>query len=108
VQRFIVPPFVRADKTLAMLSGHVHSYERFMRSGKLFVVTGGGGGPRAKLNAGSDRRHSDDLFAGPALRDFNFVLFTVASSGLTAEVMGLPKGGTSFSRVDRFSLPFPP
>jgi 3',5'-cyclic AMP phosphodiesterase CpdA len=108
VQRFFVPPLLRARKSLALLSGHVHSYERFSRSGKMFVVTGGGGGPRAELRTGGDRRHPDDLFSGPALRDFNFVLFTVSGAGLAAEVMGLSKGGTSFSPIDRFSLPFPP
>jgi hypothetical protein len=108
VQRFFVPPLLRAHKTLALLSGHVHSYERFTRSGKMFVVTGGGGGPRAELTTGKDRRHPDDLFSGPALRNFNFVLFTVSFTGLTAEVMGLPKEQQSFSLMDRFSLPFPP
>src|SRR5206468_5236829 len=49
VQRDLVPPFAAAKKTLAMLSGHAHSYERFSRGGKTYVVTGGGGGPRAAL-----------------------------------------------------------
>lgn len=49
VQEAFVPAFVDAKKTLMMLSGHVHSYERFHKHGKLFVVSGGGGGPRAPL-----------------------------------------------------------
>jgi Icc-related predicted phosphoesterase len=52
VQSFFVPAFQRASKTLAMLSGHVHSYERFARGGKTFLVAGGGGGPRARLATG--------------------------------------------------------
>ena len=43
VQADLVPPFARAKKTLAMLSAHVHSYERFARGGKVFVVSGGEG-----------------------------------------------------------------
>jgi Icc-related predicted phosphoesterase len=108
VQQVIVPPLVRAKKTLALLSGHVHSYERFAREGKMFVVSGGGGGPRARLAEGEGRRHPDDLFHGPPIRDFNFTVYTVSATGVAAEVMGLPKGGTSVHPIDRFTLPFAP
>ena len=33
-------PLCRSRKTLAMISGHVHSYERFTRAEKTFLVTG--------------------------------------------------------------------
>jgi hypothetical protein len=107
VQRELVPAFLAARKTLALLSGHVHSYERFARSGKAFITSGGGGGPRARLLGGAERRHPDDLYAGPALRDFNFVILTVEPGGVSAEVRGLPKGGETWTTLDRFSLPFP-
>ena len=109
VQRDFVPAFVRAKKTLAMMTGHVHSYERFVRDGKTFVVSGGGGGPRARLLTGDDRRHLDDAFPGPALRDFNFVVLLASDAGVVAEVRGLPKGAkdtTSVYTMDRFALPF--
>lgn len=106
VQRDFVPAFLAARKTLAMMCGHVHSYERFARQGKAFVVSGGGGGPRAPLYTGADRRHPDDLYPGPALRDFNFVVITVEAGGLAGEVRGLKKGGRAFSTMDRFFLPF--
>jgi 3',5'-cyclic AMP phosphodiesterase CpdA len=106
VQRDVVPAFLGARKTLALMSGHVHSYERFARAGKTFVVSGGGGGPRARLATGAARRHPDDLFAGPALRDFNFLLVTVRADGLAVEVRGLPKGGETWRTMDRFDLPF--
>jgi hypothetical protein len=35
-------------------------------------------------------------------------VFTVTIAGLFAEVMGLPKGGTSVHPIDRFTLPFAP
>ena len=108
VQQVIVPPLVRARKTLALLSGHVHSYERFVHEGKMFVVSGGGGGPRARLAEGADRRHPDDLFHGPPIRDFHFTVYTVTATGLEAEVMGLPKGGTSVAPIDHFQLPWAP
>lgn len=108
VERVIVPPLLHAKKTLALLSGHVHSYERFLRGGKMFVVSGGGGGPRARLAVGADRRHPDDLFAGPALRSFHFTVYTVTTAGLEAEVLGLPKGGTRVAPMDHFALPWAP
>jgi Icc-related predicted phosphoesterase len=106
VQRFFVPPFLHARKTLAMLCGHVHNYERFARGDKMFVVSGGGGGPRAPLATGDARRHTDDLFAGPPLRDFNFTIYETSAHGVDAEVRGLPKGGDAFHTMDRFTMPY--
>src|SRR4029450_789587 len=67
VQRDFVPAFLLSEKTLAMVSGHVHHYERYVREGKTFLVAGGGGGPRAPLAEGARRRHADDLFSGGRL-----------------------------------------
>lgn len=106
VQQDFVPAFVASKKTLAMMCGHVHSYERYQRHGKTFVVSGGGGGPRARLRTGARRRHDDDLFHGPALRDFNFLLMTIEADGIGAEVRGLPKGGHAWRTMDRFFLRF--
>ena len=108
VQRVIVPPLLRAKKTLGLISGHVHSYERFARDGKMFLVSGGGGGPRARLSEGNARCHPDDLFLGPPIRSFHFTVFTVTAEGLAAEVMGLSKGATSVAPMDRFTLRFAP
>jgi 3',5'-cyclic AMP phosphodiesterase CpdA len=107
VQRAFVPAFLAAKKTLAMLCGHVHNYERFARGGKMFVVSGGGGGPRAKLATGEARRHPDDLVQGPPLRDFHFTIYTPNERGVDAEVRGVPKGGSALASIDRFALPWP-
>jgi Icc-related predicted phosphoesterase len=107
VQRAFVPPFARARKTLALLNGHVHSYERYERAGKTYVVSGGGGGPRARLATGDERRHPDDLFSGPALRDFNYTTYTIGTQGVAAEVHTLEKGATQWRVADRFELAFP-
>ena len=107
VQRDFVPPLLAEKKSLAMLSGHVHSYERFVHGSRTFVVSGGGGGPRAELATGSDRRHPDDLFAGPPVRPFHFTIYTVTESGVAAEVEGLEKGESAFTTIDRFFLPWP-
>jgi 3',5'-cyclic AMP phosphodiesterase CpdA len=108
VQRAFVPAFARARKTLAMLNGHVHSYERYVRDGKTYVVSGGGGGPRATLATGAARRHPDDAYDGPALRDFNFTVYSLTEHGVAAEVRGLGKGASAWSVLDRFELLWPP
>ena len=107
VQRFFVPAFQAARKTLAILSGHVHSYERYERAGKTFLVTGGGGGPRIRLETGSRQRHRDDLFAGPAVRFFHYLMAALTPNGIEVEMRGLRKGEKHFETMDRFLLHWP-
>jgi hypothetical protein len=108
VQRAFVPPFKAARKTLAMISGHVHAFERFIRGGKTFLVAGGGGGPRVKLAHGLARRHADDAFEGPEVRPFHFLLCASAETGLDVDVVGIEKGGEAFRSLARFELAWPP
>jgi predicted phosphohydrolase len=108
VRRAFVPPFAAARKTLAMVAGHVHSYEHFVRGAKTFLVAGGGGAPRARLARGAARRHADDLFDGPELRHFHFLLWTPGASGLDVEVVGLEKRARECAPLARFTLPWPP
>jgi Calcineurin-like phosphoesterase len=107
VQQAFVGSFLNAGKTMAMVTGHAHGYERFEHCGKSFVVSGGGGGPRVPLLEGKNRRHPDDKFRGPALRNFNFVEFAVRPSGIHADVVGLPKGTNGFCRMEQFDLDWP-
>ncbi len=107
VQRTFVPLFAAAAKTLAMVSGHVHSFERFVRGGKTYLVAGGGGGPRVRLAHGEARRHGDDLFEGPAVRPFHFLECRPAEEGLEVEVVGLEKGARACASLAAFSLPWP-
>lgn len=107
VQRSIVPPFAAARKTMAMLSGHVHSYERFERAGKLFLVSGGGGGPRVRLSTGDRRRHTDDLFSGPPVRHLHFLSISLEEEGLAVSKHALPKGAQEFEPLDSFRIRWP-
>jgi hypothetical protein len=107
VQRAFVPAFMRARKTMAMISGHVHSYERFERAGKTFLVTGGCG-PRITLATGKRRRHHDDLFTGPARREFHFLRFTLSSTGLIIEMRGLRESDSACKTLDHFASPWVP
>lgn len=105
VQRSFVPPFMQARKTLAMVSGHVHSYERYTRAEKTFLVTGGGGA-RSKLYTGRLRRHHDDCFDGPPLRGFHFLLLTPFSTRLEIEMRGLQQRHGGFETLDSLSIPW--
>jgi Icc-related predicted phosphoesterase len=107
VKRDFVPAFIAANKTLAMMTGHVHSYERFERGGKAFLVSGGGGGPRAALALGSERRHADDLYDGPSLRSFHYLSVTPSQEGIAIDAIGLREDGSdSFAPIDSLKLPF--
>jgi hypothetical protein len=103
VQQDIVPAFVGASKTLALISGHTHAYEHFVEQGKHFVVSGGGGGPRVKLRIGDQARHLD-LFSGPSPRPFHFLWITPEAHGLQVEVRGFNKGDAELRTIDRFVL----
>ena len=104
VQRDFVPPFAASAKTMAMISGHVHNYERFVRDGKMFLVAGGGGGPRAALREGARRRHVDDVFTGGRVRAFHYLRFRPGRETLEVEVRGLEKDGTGFDTMESFEL----
>jgi 3',5'-cyclic AMP phosphodiesterase CpdA len=99
VQQDVVPLFAAAEKTLAMVSGHVHSDERFARGGKHYIVAGGGGGPR--------RRRPDAAYPRPSIRSFRFLQFTPSAEELEATVYGRASGGDDVAPVERFQLPWP-
>jgi hypothetical protein len=96
---------MQARKTLAMISGHVHSYERFTRTEKTFLVTGGGGA-RSKVYTDWRRRHLDDCFDGPPRRGFHFLLLTPLSTRLEIEMRGLQQHHGGFETLDYLAIPW--
>jgi len=103
-QQNFVPPFMAASKTLAMITGHAHGYERFEQGSKMFVVSAGGGGPRFPVLSGNERRHTNEKYTLPGRRHFNFVELSFRDEGLHALVVGLPKGKKAFCQMDEFEL----
>ena len=105
VRRFFLRPFVGAEKTRAMLSGHVHSYERFEQAGKTFVVSGGGGGPRVRLFADRRARHRD-LYRGHAgpRRPMHYLSVGLTDRAVSFEVIGLDEKRISFATMETFGL----
>ncbi len=104
VQKSFVPEFLNAKKTLAMISGHAHTYERFHKDGKTFIVSGGGGGPRVKLDI--DKDDHKDLYKGPSPRPFNYLLINEKENGISITVKGLIKGEIKFRILENFFIYF--
>ena len=69
----------------------------------MFIVSGGGGGPRVKLLEGSAQRHQD-LFKGPSPRPFHYLKIVHGVGILQFSVFVLEKGGTQIQKIDDFSV----
>lgn len=106
-QKDFAEPFLRFRKTLLFFSGHSHSYERFERGGKSFVVTGGGGGPRHRLITDLRRQRWIDLYSGPEIRFFHFCEVEVEGRALRFRVLRLDEGET-FRTEDPLFFPSVP
>jgi Icc-related predicted phosphoesterase len=106
VQETFLVPFIAARKTLAFISGHAHGYERFVKVGKQFVVSAGGGGARVRYLSGKSVRHQDQ-YQGPAPRPFNYLLITHTPSGAKLVARGFDKGKTEIKQIDSVDMRFP-
>lgn len=105
LHRSVLPRFTASPKTMAMLSGHIHHYERFAKGGKTYVVTGGVGPP--VRGTPTRKRHPDDLFEEPGRRYFHYLMGALEEGGVAFEMHALEPRGTGFTVRDRFVLPYP-
>jgi 3',5'-cyclic AMP phosphodiesterase CpdA len=96
-------PFARFSKAALFFSGHSHAYEKFMVRKKLFIDSGGGGGPRHKLDIDPKTRRYDDLYPGGKIRFFNFCEIERTEAGLLVKVHRLKSDGT-FDIADQFTV----
>ena len=103
VKVYSADPFLQFRKTCLFFSGHSHSYERFQRKDKYFIVSGGGGGPRHKVSIDPTKRRYQDLYWGPDLRFFHFCEIESRDGALVFRVLRLETDET-FSVVDPFGL----
>lgn len=74
LRRGFIPAFTRASKTALWLSGHAHTYERFLIEGKHYIVSGGGGGPRQEVRTAAEGAVHADLYGGPTIRPLHYLL----------------------------------
>jgi len=106
VQDAFIEPFMKARKTLAFFSGHAHGYERFIKNGKHFIVSAGGGGARVRYLNREKIRYRDQ-YRGAAPRPFNYVVVTQTQTGAKVITRGLDKGKTEIKPIDSVDIPFP-
>lgn len=106
----ITPLFLAAKKSIALISGHCHAYERFEIEGRTFLVSGGAGGPRVRILPKKWHR-LPDLFNNSATSDakfrpFHFIRIDANNTGLSFNVIGLDKGESKVKMLDSFQLGF--
>lgn len=106
VQRRFVTPFLANPKALVFFSGHCHAYERFREEGKMFIVSGGGGGPRQTLITDPARRRHVDRYEGGAIREFHFCRVTPTRTHLRVEMIRLDEETGAWSTGDSVTVPF--
>jgi hypothetical protein len=94
VEKQFAEPFLRSRKTRFFFSGHSHAYERFSFQDRVFIVSGGGGGPRHKVSIDPRKRSFNDLFSGLELRFFHFCEIEADGKRLVFRVYRLESDGT--------------
>jgi hypothetical protein len=99
-------PFLRSSKTSFFFSGHAHTYERFQVGDKIFIVSGGGGGPRHKVYSDSNKRRYKDLFSGPELRFFHACEIKMTDEALIYSILRLEPDET-VNTIDPITLERP-
>jgi Calcineurin-like phosphoesterase len=105
----LLPSFDHARKTAAMMSGHVHGYERFVVNEKTFVVTGGAGGPRVEYEVGNDAHPAPAYVTRDGRpRAFNYVVVADRGERLDFTVKCLAIDAVCTDGIlERFSVALP-
>jgi Icc-related predicted phosphoesterase len=106
VQNYFVPVFKRSKKAILFLSGHAHSYEHFIKEGKHFLVSGGGGGPRHELATDSNSKNFHfDLYSGSQLRNLHYCKLIIHKNNLEIKMIQIDKDTKEWSTGDCFFIP---
>jgi len=97
VQKYFVPDFLKTEKCKLFLSGHSHSFEHFIKSGKDFLVIGGGGGLQHPLYRGQESLHTDSYEGALNQRIFHYLNCQIDKNGMHIEIKML---SPDFSTID--------
>ncbi len=105
VQNYFVSVFTDSKKAVLFLSGHSHSYEHFIKEGKHFLVSGGGGGPRHELEINSQNKdYHFDFYPGKPIRNLHYCKLTIHQNNLEIEMIQLDKETGEWSSGDCFYI----
>jgi Calcineurin-like phosphoesterase len=69
-----------------VIAGHIHNYERFLRDGVVYLVSGGGGARPYQVD-----RTALDLYQGPGFPNYHYVKFALAGDTLRGTMYRLSK-----------------
>jgi Calcineurin-like phosphoesterase len=88
-----------------VIAGHIHNYERLLRDGVMYLVSGGGGAKPVDID-----RAAADLHHGIEFPNFHYVKLTVANGRLGGEMYRLDEPDAPaphFTVKDRFEIEAP-
>ena len=105
VRNLYVPPFLQHKKCKLFLSGHAHAFEHFQKSGKDFVVLGGGGGIQHTLLLGDKQREKDLFPLQTQKRMFHYLRCEISRSNITISVMMIRNDFSGIEPVYEFTIP---
>jgi hypothetical protein len=93
-------PHIKAK--IIVIAGHIHNYERFSRSGVVYLVSGGGAAKPVPVE-----RAPDDLYQDNGFPNYHFVEFTLNEDGVEGRMYRLtdPTASTpSWELKDTFQI----
>jgi hypothetical protein len=92
---------------MVVIAGHVHNYERFLRDGVHYLVSGGGGAAPNEVD-----RTSADLYQGTDFPNYHYLRFELRADTLAGEMIRYGQGEAAepgqWQIKDRFEITLPP
>jgi hypothetical protein len=90
-----------------VIAGHIHNYERFLRDGVHYLVSGGGGAAPYAVE-----RTPADLYQGTDFPNYHYLRFELRANTLAGEMIRYGQGAAAepdqWQIKDRFELTLPP
>jgi len=92
---------------MVVIAGHIHNYERFLRDGVLYMVSGGGGAAPYEVD-----RTPADLYQDTDFPNYHYMRFEMRADALAGQMIRYAQdaaGGPGQWQIkDRFELTLPP
>jgi len=105
IKQTFLPAFFKSKKTKAMISGHAHGYEHFVKKNKHFIISAGGGGPRPKnYLANNEQRHQDVYRKGTSKQPFNYLIVTPGQDSIDISSFGFFKNDKNIFLMEKINI----
>jgi acid phosphatase type 7 len=83
-----------------VIAGHIHNYERFLRDGVTYLVSGGGGAKPYPVD-----RSTSDLYQNPAFPNYHYVKFVLNGGDFSGTMFRLTLGDSPrWQAMDTFEI----